>query len=52
MLPVLFSHHVEWYHFPVLSLLFAAGFYVGWRFTGPLFRERKEQSGAAIQHAP
>jgi len=28
---VLFAHHLEAHHFPVLVSLFAAGFYIGWQ---------------------
>jgi hypothetical protein len=28
---MLFAHHLEPHHFPVLVSLFAAGFYVGWQ---------------------
>jgi hypothetical protein len=27
---LLFAHHIEPHHYPVLLILFAAGFFVGW----------------------
>ncbi len=28
---MLFAHHLEVHHLPVLACLFAAGFYIGWQ---------------------
>jgi len=53
MLPVLLAHHVELYHVPVLSLLFAAGLYIGWRFSGLLLADHdKGKSGATAESSP
>ena len=48
MPPALFAHHLELYHVPVLSLLFAAGLYIGWRFIGLLLPgDDKGKSGVS-----
>jgi hypothetical protein len=31
---VLFAHHLEPQHFPVLLAIFAAGFFIGWKLVG------------------
>lgn len=35
---VLFAHHLEAHHVPVLVALLAAGIYIGWQLTSQLLR--------------
>jgi hypothetical protein len=40
---VLFAHHLEMHHFPVLVALFAAGCYIGWQTIGRLLARRRDE---------
>jgi hypothetical protein len=33
---ILFAHHLELQHLPVLAAIFSAGIWVGWQLTGRL----------------
>jgi len=34
---MMLAHHLEAHHLPVLAVLFAAGFFIGWQILGRWF---------------
>ena len=50
---ILFAHHLEAHHFPILVCLFAAGCYVGWQcMSAWLTRGQTNSPGNIRQDGP
>jgi hypothetical protein len=45
---MLFAHHLEAHHYPVLACLFAAGFYAGWKMLARLLPRRPATQPAPV----